>query len=812
MKSKENGISLIALVVTIIILIILAGVTISNIRSDSGIIKETTVASKKKIASEEKEAVQWAAAQAIADDENNKTGAISGDTGKAIIENKLNKYIENSDTKSKKLDYDILGPGDSYNGKVIIADLYIVKFSKTGNTYLIDQAGKVQENVEDDQILNQDGIRMKPANPSVNIDSTMDIEILTNSNSYTVTNQNESDGILEIKKDAKGNVVFKQVGENKAITVTGKKLGRATIVVETSDGKKSINYVTVHQEPVSISLSANSDFLDTSSAIKSLQIKPTIEPSTANYNTEITWTSSDENIAEVDSNGYVTGKRTGTVTITATTKNNKSATYTVRIIATPTAIELDKENLQIDLSTNKTYKFKAVIYPETADTDKGLTWKTSDESRVTVSQEGVVTGIRNGHSIITVQTGNNKKYSCYVTVVTSPTSISLNKTNTMIDLSSSNTTDQLVTTIYPDPNNKEIGANIDTDVVYTVDKPEIAKVGRTDGKIEAVSNGTAVITAETGNKKIATCTVTVVTSPKSLGLDKKEVVLDTNGHETVKLTPKYSPSTVTYNTALTWKSDNSNIARVDGNGNVTAVGNGTTTITATTANGCSATCTVAVETKVKSITANPNSGTVKVGETFSSTIQCSPSNTTEHIICTSSNSNVASASLNYNGGGKYTLIIRGVAIGKATITVKNSNSTVYTQISITVGMHASRSWSDAGVVSSGWKQIGDTVKNPENSVIKSIKGSANIGANSMWSDRYFGLRIVALDSSNNWVEIWSSYSGTFTWNFGANRYHSADISLTPNKVYSALSLQFMYSTNVDSGGTKYSNFSIDIET
>ena len=138
MKSKENGISLIALVVTIIILIILAGVTISNIRSDSGIIKETTVASKKKIASEEKEAVQWAAAQAIADDENNKTGAISGDTGKAIIENKLNKYIENSDTKSEKLDYDILGPGDSYNGKVIIADLYIVKFSKTGNTYLID--------------------------------------------------------------------------------------------------------------------------------------------------------------------------------------------------------------------------------------------------------------------------------------------------------------------------------------------------------------------------------------------------------------------------------------------------------------------------------------------------------------------------------------------------------------------------------------------------------------------------------------------------------------------------------------------------
>ena len=649
MKTKEmKGITLVALVVTIIVLILLAGVTISNIRNDSGIIKKTQLASEAKIASEEKEAVQWAASQAIADDTDNKTGVISGDKGKAVIENKLNKYIENSDTKSEKLDYDILGPGDSYEGKKIIADLYIVRFSKTGNTYLIDQAGKVQENVESDQILSKDGIKMDPSEPSVNINSTMDIKILTNSSSYTVTNQNENDGILEIKKDAKGNVVFKQVGENKAITVTGKKLGRATIVVETSDGKKSINYVTVHQEPVSISLSANSDFLDTSSAIKSLQIKPIIEPSTANYNTEITWTSSDENIAEVDSNGYVTGKRTGTVTITATTKNNKSATYTVRIIATPTAIELDKENLQIDLSTNKTYKFKAVIYPETADTDKGLTWKTSNESCVTVSQEGVVTGIRNGNSIITVQTGNNKKYSCYVTVVTSPTSISLNKTSTMIDLSSSNPTDQLVTTIYPDPNNKETGANIDTDVVYTVDKPEIAKVGRTDGKIEAVSNGTAVITAETKNKKTAKCTVTVVTSPTSISLNKTEIILDTNGKNystSTKLSAIYYPSTTNYNMGLNWKSNNSNIARVDGNGNVTAVGNGTTTITATTTNGKSASCTVYVKTSIKELTLNQTSITKREYNLANQTIQLTatknPGNATEEIYWESGNTSVA---------------------------------------------------------------------------------------------------------------------------------------------------------------------------
>ena len=423
--------------------------------------------------------------------------------------------------------------------------------------------------------------------------------------------------------------------------------------------------------------------MDTSSAIKSLQIKPTIEPSTANYNTEITWTSSNENIAEVDSNGYVTGKRTGTVTITATTKNNKSATYTVRIIATPTAIELDKENLQIDLSTNKTYKFKAVIYPETADTDKGLTWKTSDESRVTVSQEGVVTGIRNGHSIITVQTGNNKKYSCYVTVVTSPTSISLNKTNTMIDLSSSNTTDQLVTTIYPDPNNKEIGANIDTDVVYTVDKPEIAKVGRTDGKIEAVSNGTAVITAETGNKKTATCTVTVVTSPTSISLNKREIILDTNGKNystSTKLSAIYYPSTTNYNMGLNWKSNNSNIARVDGNGNVTAVGNGTTTITATTTNGKSASCTVHVKTSINRLTLNQTSITKReynlVNQTIQLTATKDPGNATEEIYWESGNTSVATVD---RSNGRVT--IKGE--GKVLITAYSSSRKATASCTIT---------------------------------------------------------------------------------------------------------------------------------
>ena len=59
MKVKENGMSLIALVVTIIVLILLAGVTISNIRNDSGLFNKSLEAKDEKIASEENEAIQW---------------------------------------------------------------------------------------------------------------------------------------------------------------------------------------------------------------------------------------------------------------------------------------------------------------------------------------------------------------------------------------------------------------------------------------------------------------------------------------------------------------------------------------------------------------------------------------------------------------------------------------------------------------------------------------------------------------------------------------------------------------------------------
>lgn len=792
MKVKENGMSLIALVVTIIVLILLAGVTISNIRNDSGLFNESLEARDEKIASEENEAIQWAAAQAVADD-SNKTGQI---IDKGQIAEKLDKYIGN---QNEDMEYQIFGPEEEYKGTMIISDTYVVEFSKSGNSYIIDGSGNVRRDETGDKVASRDGVLIKPASTSINIGSELTLNILANTNDYKVTCSDES--VLDVKKDKNGKILV----ENNKIFVRGKELGKATILVETSKEKRAMSYVTVHQEPTSIELTASGHILDISSAIKSLQIKPTIYPSTANYKTGIKWTSSNNDIAVVDENGFVTGISNGDVTITATTENGKTATWNVTVISTPLSIGLDKENVTLDISTNKTYQFKATIYPSTANTDIGLTWSSSDNSVATVNKDGVVTGVKNGTTVITVVTENKKVTSASVTVQTSPVSISISPSSATIDLSAENKSVQLKATISPNT------TNIKDKITWTSTNNNIATVD-SNGLVRGYANGTVTITATTANGKSTKATITVQTSPTSITLSTNKIVLEKYTNKNYQLKATVRPTNANVYTNVSWTSSNNGIVTVNGNGYVTAIGTGTATITATTGNGLSARCTVVVENKVQRITASPNSAAIKVGDTFTSKITYSPSDTTEQIVCVNSNSKVISTNMIASGNGTYNLTVNGIAIGNATITIKNSSSTVYAQISVNVGLHISRGWSDAGAVSSGWKQLGDVINNTACSTIKSIKGSANIGANSMWSDRYFGLRIMALDTSGNWVEIWSRYSGTFTWNFGKDRYYSADISLTPNKVYYSFALQFMYSTNVDSGGAKYSNFSIDIGT
>ncbi len=138
-------------------------------------------------------------------------------------------------------------------------------------------------------------------------------------------------------------------------------------------------------------------------------LKATILPSDVSQT--VTWSTSNKKLATVDENGVVTAKKTGTVTITATTENGKTATCKVNVKKAPESITLDKETLT--LNVNSSYTFKKTLSANSATSYK---WTSSDPDVVRVYSTGKIVAQKSGTSVITVTTHNGMTASCTVTV------------------------------------------------------------------------------------------------------------------------------------------------------------------------------------------------------------------------------------------------------------------------------------------------------------------------------------------------------------------------------------------------------------
>ena len=156
--------------------------------------------------------------------------------------------------------------------------------------------------------------------------------------------------------------------------------------------------------------------------------------------------------------------------------------------------------------------------------------------------------------------------------------------------------------------------------------------------------------------------VTVVDAT-GITLDKTTANLDLG--DSVKFTATITPSNVTSKNP-TWTSSNTSVAVVNDSGKVTAKGEGTAIITATTRNGLTADATVTVKAagvKVDSLTLNKDAVTLEAGKTVQISTTIAPSNADPKytpVTWKSSDSKVARVS---SSG-----LITAVAKGTATIT------------------------------------------------------------------------------------------------------------------------------------------------
>ena len=444
--------------------------------------------------------------------------------------------------------------------------------------------------------------------------------------------------------------------------IIGVSNGKATITVKTENGRFATCNVNVVTSPTSISLDKTSISLDKDSS--TYQLTAVIEPSTSNIKTELTWKSSNTNVATVSKNGLVTGKTTGTAQITVETGNGKTATCNVdvKIDQTepekPIQITLNKNTTTIDLSTTVTEKLVA-----TTNSTEKLTWKSSNTNVATVSDDGLVTGKANGETTITVSTETGESATCEVTVQTSATGITVNITEQTLDMSSEKTF-RLTPTVIPPT------ANVNREIKINSSNPNVATIS-SNGTVTAMSNGTTIITFRLKNGKEAKCNVTVQTSPTSVSLNKTSVSLDSNS-STEQLVATINPATSNIDTGLTWNSSNSNVATVSSQGLVTAKATGTTQITVETENGRTATCDVDVKmdsTETSNLKLNKEAITIDLSESKTEKL-IATTNAPGGLNWSSDNEDVATVSREG--------LVTGKANGQAIITVIDSSGEIVT--------------------------------------------------------------------------------------------------------------------------------------
>lgn len=470
---------------------------------------------------------------------------------------------------------------------------------------------------------------------------------------YEITPSNASDKSVSWSSSDKSIASVNSSG-----LVTAHKGGTVTIKCKSNDtGEYSKCKVTVIELPKSITLSTTSLTLDSG---KSKTLTAEVNPSTTT-NKDIKWYSTNSDVATVSSSGKIKAIQGGYCEIVAKSKADDSikARCKLTVLQLPEKITLNENDLE--LIKGEKAALSATVKPSSS-YYKNVKWKSSDSTVAKVSSSGVVTAISAGKAVITCscEADQNIKTTCLVTVYQPVTGISLSTEKLTLTTGRTKT---LVPTITPTKaTNKK--------VTYRTSNRNVVKVN-TKGRVEAVGPGQATVTVRTEDGAYtAKCVITVIEPVVSIKLNKKSTTMTVG--KTKVLVPDISPSNAT-NKDVVWRSSNSLVARVTQGGKVTAMAEGTATITCTTEDGnFTATCKVTCIIPVDAVEITKASVTVKKGNTTKLKANIYPEYATNHEVkWKSSDKSIATVDSN----GKVTALKKGTCTITCTSVQSGKKST-----------------------------------------------------------------------------------------------------------------------------------------
>ena len=377
-----------------------------------------------------------------------------------------------------------------------------------------------------------------------------------------------------------------------------------------------------------------------------------------------TWSSNNELIATVDETGLVTGVHAGTTKIVVTESDGRKSSATVTVTSDEVLVDTIVLTDQT-IGIGETRQLQPMISP--ANALKILTWKSNKESIVSVDNTGKITGLSEGRAIITATTHDGK--SAKATIIVDPKAASSVKINGCVK--SLKVGDRISLTAIVAP------ATANQSVKWSSSNSNILSVSGTS--VTAKGKGTATITATTNDGKTATCTISVGSmAVNSLKMNTVQLTLKQGSTRTLSVA--FNPTSAKDFYTVKWSSSNNNVARVDQNGVVTAVGPGDARITAS-AGGKKATAAVTVErTSASSLNITNCPSSILVNQSY--TLKARSDYSSARIKWSSNNTSIATVS---SSG-----VVKGVRTGTVVITAETDNGLETTcTIQVTDGLSLS---------------------------------------------------------------------------------------------------------------------------
>lgn len=304
------------------------------------------------------------------------------------------------------------------------------------------------------------------------------------------------------------------------------------------EGDDSVGYAMVLQNyytfdhsdktNVAIKLSWDDGAVDLNGGTAEAKIKAKVYPINL-PDKKITWKSSDDNIAKIDSGGNITAQNPGKATLTAMLySQKKSATATLSVRQPVTGIFMPTSTITL-YTGGEGRLLQTEIFPKNA-TNQNITWKSKNTKIARVDENGRVKPVGVGMTEITATMEDGGfEAKCFVNVVNSYVDVqtlSVKNTDAMT-IKVGDSVNAIVTVSPSNARNKTLK--------WSSDDTKIATVSQA-GRIRGVSVGTANITVETTNGKKQTFTVNVTESDAKDPFNLNDEVSDLDTEGTVTYT------------------------------------------------------------------------------------------------------------------------------------------------------------------------------------------------------------------------------------------------------------------------------------